>query len=221
MRIPLRTPARQPKFSQRSLTGRTASAGQSVIFESTLERDCFILLDFDPSVLRFASQPFSIRHEVDGADRRYTPDVMVEFAGPDGRLNRTVVYEIKYRDDLRDHWSEYRARFAAANRYCRQQGWVFEIMTEREIRTPLLENATFLRRYRTIPDRPLVRMHLLYTLQALGPTTPQALLAATYNSNESRAPALSTLWQLIATRQIPCDLSQKLTMRSRIEPGDA
>jgi hypothetical protein len=84
----------------------------------------------------------------------------------------------------------------------------------------LLENATFLRRYRTIPDRALVRMQLLYTLQALGPTTPQALLAATYASEESRGPALAALWRLIATREVACDLHQKLTMQSPIRSVD-
>ncbi len=180
----------------------------------------FILLDFDPHVTRFFEQPFTLSYHSDGALRRYTPDAQAEFAPANGQPARTVVYEIKYRDDLRENWHECRPRFVAANHHCRKHGWTFALLTEREIRTPMLENATFLRRYRTIADQPLVRMQLLYTLQALGPTTPQALLAAAYVSEQSRAPALSTLWRLIATRQIATDLHQQLTMRSCIRLPD-
>lgn len=220
MRLPLEVPARRLTLSHRSLTGRTATAGHSVTFESSLERDWFILLDFDHTVIRFMEQPFTLVYQTDGVSRRYTPDALAEFTAAMNKPARTVVYEIKYREDLQENWHEYRARFVAANHHCRQRGWTFTILTEREIRTPLLENATFLRRYRTIADQPLVRMQLLYALQALGPTTPQALLAAAYASEPSRAPALSTLWRLIATRQIACDLSQTLTMRSSIRSLD-
>lgn len=215
MRLPLNGPARRPGLNHRSLTGRTATKGGSAVFESTLENDWLILLDFDPDVTRICEQPFALSYRYEGQSHRYTPDALAEYGKTPGQL-KTVVYEVKYREELEEKWQEFRPRFTAANRHCRANGWTFSILTEQEIRTPLLGNATFLRRYRKIPDHPLTRMHLLYTLQALGPTTPQALLAATYASEESRMPALSTLWSLIATRQIACDLQQTLTMRSCI-----
>jgi hypothetical protein len=60
------------------------------------------------------------------------------------RHHRSVLYEVKYRDDLRAHWQDYRSKFKAARRYACTQGWVFRLITEREIRTPYLKNATFL-----------------------------------------------------------------------------
>jgi hypothetical protein len=174
-----------------------------------------ILLDFDPRVRRLEAQPLTVHYENDGLLCHYTPDALAEFDGGNGG-HTTVVYEVKYRSDLREKWDEFRPRFVAANRYCRERGWMFRILTEVEIRTPALENATFFRPYRTIPDQPLTRMQLLYTLQALGPTTPQALLAATYESPEAQMPALAILWHLIATRQIPADLNKPLHMRSLI-----
>jgi hypothetical protein len=45
----------------------------------------------------------------------------------------------------------YRPKFRAAQRYARQQGWRFRLVTERHMRTPYLENAKFLRPYRTLP----------------------------------------------------------------------
>jgi len=86
----------------------------------------------------------------------------------------------------------------------------------KHIRTPYLVNATFLRRYRFVPDQPAARMQLIYTLQALGDTTPQGLLAATFLTSETRMAGLTALWSLIATKRVWADLSQPLTMASRI-----
>lgn len=216
------TPARALRMSHRSLTGRVALRdGDTATFESSLERDWLIALDFDPSVVQIQVQPFTLTYLHGGRSRRYTPDVAATLRGPVGRRNAVVVYEVKPYEDLRDHWTEFRPRFQAAVRHCRSQGWLFKIVTEKHIRTPFLENATFLRRYRAIPDQPLVRMQLLYTLQALGTTTPQALLAAAYPCPTARAGALATLWSLVATRRVGAALDQPLTMASAIWAGSA
>src|SRR5437868_5438583 len=47
-------------------------------FESSLERDFFILLDFDLNVDRYEEQPVRIEYrDGDGRLRTYTPDVLV------------------------------------------------------------------------------------------------------------------------------------------------
>ena len=94
--------------------------------------------------------------------------------------------------------------------------WRFRIVTEREIRTPLLVNARFLRRYRNLGRDPLVCGQLLYSMKALGETTPQALLAAAYWTNESRMAALPMLWAMVAAQEIRADLNRQLTMASPI-----
>jgi len=47
-------------------------------FESWLERDVAMMLDFDPAVVAFSSQPFWLTWEQDGSARRHAPDY---FAG--------------------------------------------------------------------------------------------------------------------------------------------
>ena len=101
----------------------------------------------------------------------------------------------------------------------RDRGWCFRIVTEREIRTPLLENAKFFRRYRNLERNPLTCDQLLFTLKALGETTPQALLAAAYWTEETRMAALPMLWKLVAEREILTDFQRSLTMASPIRPG--
>lgn len=180
-----------------------------------MERDWLIALDFDPSVRLIREQPFSIQYEFEGQARRYTPDILAESVSSDGQVLVTV-YEVKPLDELRTDWQRYKPRFRAAVKHCRAKGWRFKIVTEREIRTPFVTNAKFLRRYRTVTPQPLVAQQLLYTLKALGETTPQTLLAAAYLPEEKQMAAVPELWRLVADRQIVALLDESLTMQSPI-----
>jgi hypothetical protein len=184
-------------------------------FESSLERDWLICLDFHPTITLVREQPFAIHYELDGRALRYTPDVLAQFAVAPGEL-ATVVYEVKPLDELQSRFTDYRYRFKQAIAFCRERGWRFKIVTEKHIRTPFLNNAKFLRKYRTLPMQALYRDQLLYSIRALGPTTPQALLALAYISDEKRMAALTELWRMIACREIGAELSQPLTMQSSI-----
>lgn len=207
---------RKLRTSRRSLTGRviTGSDGPAT-FESSLERDWLIVLDFSPEIRAIQVQPFTLFYELGDETKRYTPDVLVEFGKP-GQDNETTVYEVKYADELRNNWTKYKPRFKAALRYCKQNGWRFKIVNERHIRTPLLENARFLRRYRAQTTHQVTCEQLLFTMRALGQTTPHELLTAAFWSADSRLAALSMLWKMVACRQIAADLHRPLTMNSSI-----
>lgn len=203
------------KPARRGLTGKLVLAGEKLAgHESSLERDWLMALDFDWRVIRLQEQPYSLTYALDGELRKYTPDILATFR--EGANEWTVVYEVKSDEDLRKNWALYRPRYKAAVRDCRQKGWRFQIVTERHIRTTYIDNVRFLRRYRDLPLQPLHNDALLYTLSALGPTTPQALLAATWYDVEKRMVALCELWRLIALRKIAVSLTAPLTMTSAI-----
>lgn len=208
-------PARTLKESRRCLTGRVALEDGSAAFESSLERDWLIVLDFDSTVVEVREQPFTLTYDSPNGLRKYTPDVMARFAIK-GNQNDTVVYEVKPRDELRANWNLYKNRFQAAARYCKHFGWRFRVVTEREIRTPVLENAKFLRRYRNLDRVSLTCSQLLFSLKSLGETTAQSLLAAAYWTTETRMAALPMLWKLLAEGEICADFSLPITMASPI-----
>ena len=131
--------------------------------------------------------------------------------------NPPLLCEVKYRDDLRQHWTDYRPKFRAAQRHARQQGWRFRLVTERHIRTPYLDNVKFLRSYQAMAINVSYQTWLLNTLLELGETNPVSLLAAMTQDRWQQAQLLPTLWQLVTTRQIDADLSRPLTMQSRIQ----
>ncbi len=206
-------PARLVGVRSRGLSGRVALDQGSAGFESSLEQDLIELLDFDPRVSELLTQPFSIYHQEDGRRRRYTPDLRATFFGD---LPEVIVYEVKYQDELRADWKRLRARFGAAYRHCRQNGWRFKVLTEKHIRTPYLGNVKFLRRFIRLPEQELISGQLLYALKATGPTTVQALLSAAYMSSEARLRAIPVLWKMVADRRLGCDLNVPLTMSSTI-----
>lgn len=212
-------PVRTIPKNSRSLTGKVIDfrSHRGVSFESALERDFYVLLDFDPAVTDFEEQPVSIAYQDPvGVRRTYTPDVLVHYRPEARRDHRPVLYEIKYRDDLRTHWQEYRPKFKAARRYAHTQGWVFRLITEREIRSPYLKNAKFLRQYHDRePDRG-DRHRLLTFLAVQGETSPETLLASLSPDRWEHARFLPVLWSLIAIGEIGSDLTVPLTMHSCI-----
>lgn len=211
-------PARKIPIGRRALTGvmQTLSGG-SLAYESRLERDWYISLDFSPEVVSLHGQPFTLNYEGPQGRTRYTPDVKTEWLWPDGRTS-VIVYEVKEREELQANWANLKPRFAAARRHCRENGWHFKVVNERHIRTAYQANAAFLTTF-LLRDRAAMRPwieQLLYTFRALGPITVQALLAAAYMSPENRLMAIPALWRLVGERRIGTDLNKPLTMSSTL-----
>jgi len=116
-----------------------ASTGRHVEFESWLERDHLMLLDFDPDVTVVSSQPFWLRWQGEGGrDRRHVPDFFARLAGGTG-----VVADIRPDDRIPEKDVEVFAVTAAA---CAAAGWEFRRLGE--IDPVLAANVRWLSRYR-------------------------------------------------------------------------
>lgn len=210
-------PVRSIPKNYNNVTGVAAhlkSSGKAM-FESTLERDLLMLLEFDKSIKQFEVQPVKIEWtDALGKGRSYTPDVVAFSHRP---KQRPILYEVKYRSDIKKNWKELKPKFKAAIRFCKQNHWQFKIITEVEIRTQYLESAKFLlpfvrRGYSTETDMTL----LDNKLSELSPSTPRRLLEAIYSDEFNQATLLPTLWYLIGTGEIKTDLTNKVTMSSKI-----
>lgn len=213
-------PIRKIPKNYRNVTGIAAhrKAEGPAGFESTLERDFITLLEFRPDAERFEVQPLTIEWtDAAGRDRKYTPDVLVEWSRERRPGARPTLYEVKYRSDIGKRWDELKPKFKAALRFAKVQGWRFELVTEREIRTPYLNNAGFLLPF--VRRGPEVEEHmelLADALDRLGESTPAGLLAAIYRDEWNRAALLPTLWYLVGTFQVGADLDAPLNMESRL-----
>lgn len=226
--------ARKIKKSHTSLTGALVSVKDELFkaFESDLERDFLILLDFDPLVSSFYDQPVRIPYELlSGKMGYYTPDILVYYRTNhvSGLLKCPLLAEIKYKKDLQQNHHEYALKFKAAEKYAQERGWEYKVLTEDDIRTPLFWNAKFLRSYRRIKPKVVEGELLLEILQEGKIITVQELLdeaarrrvadsekfePAPQNDFYAKASLLSTLWYFVLQRVFVSDLSQKLTMQS-------
>ncbi|MBC9729825.1 TnsA-like heteromeric transposase endonuclease subunit [Streptomyces sp. TRM68367] len=115
-----------------------STTGQHVGFESWLERDRLILLDFDPEVVGISSQPFWLHWHDGERERRHAPDYFVRRA--DGSA---VVVDVRADGRIEPRDAE---AFEVTRLVCAQAGWGFERVGEPE--AVLLANARWLSRYR-------------------------------------------------------------------------
>ena len=201
----------------RSMTGRQGFSGQQ--YESALERDLLDLLAFDLNVERYDTQPVRLYYDAENGGRLpYTPDALIIYRRdiPSARDLPHLLVEVKYREEYQQRYRELKRRFRAARLYAREQGYRFCVLTEREIRTPYLENARLLRPYRDHASDPFREQTLLERLASLEEATPIERLQ-TFDMAE-RARCLAVLWKLVSEFRIRANLTEKITMRAKLRP---
>jgi len=86
-------------------------------FESWAERDVAMMLDFDPDVVGFSSQPFWLTWHQGGEERRRAPDYFARRADGTG-----TVIAVKADDSIEPADA---AALAATELACREVGWAF------------------------------------------------------------------------------------------------
>ncbi|WPO67191.1 heteromeric transposase endonuclease subunit TnsA [Acinetobacter haemolyticus] len=207
---------RQIGIQTRSMTGVVPDFGQ---FESSLERDFMELIRFDKNIELYTPQPLVISYiDKDNKKRSYTPDGLVEYRTDilPAKEMKPVLCEIKYRADFRADWKNLMPRFRAAKVFANEQGWDFQVFTEVEIRTPYLKNVRFLSGYLSDSYEIELQETILEKLSDLRESDPQTIMFILFRDKWMRASALPTLWYLIAMKRIGCELSEPLTMNSRI-----
>jgi hypothetical protein len=116
-----------------------ATSGTHVGFESWLERDHLMLMDFDPAVRAVSSQPFWLHwHDERGRARRHAPDFFVRRGD-----STAVVVDVRPDDRIADRDAE---AFAVTALACEQAGWEFR--RAGELDPVLTANVRWLSRYR-------------------------------------------------------------------------
>lgn len=211
-------PVRNIPIATRSITGTMPGGAR---FESALERDLMYILRFDINVDKYIPQPVKIEYrDKDGKLRSYTPDIIIYHRKDilPAKNMPTILGEVKYRDNLRENFKELRPKYKAAIHYAKERGWKFELLTDREIRTPYLANAKFLLGFMNpdpYPKYEIVQM-VLDRVRELRETDAQTLLVSIYRDKWNQAELLPVVWHLIAIRRIGNDLTQPITMRSKI-----
>ncbi|MCI3910583.1 TnsA endonuclease N-terminal domain-containing protein [Pseudomonas viridiflava] len=210
-------PVRSIGVSGRSVTGIVPLMGR---FESTLERDLMEIIRFDRRVSSFLPQPVKIEYKGDaGENRSYTPDGLITFQESASSPLPTL-YEVKYRANFREQWRNLLPKFRAAKSYCAQRGWRFEVYTEREIRTPYLDNVKLLWPFRNREPSPFQRAQILGVFESCNEVSVSNLFGMLAPDPKERGELIPALWHLIANGAVCCDLNIPLSMTTMLSIGE-
>jgi hypothetical protein len=115
------------------------ATGTHVGFESWLERDHLMLMDFDPAVRAVSSQPFWLRwRDGEGRARRHAPDFFARRGDGTG-----VVVDVRPDDRIPERDAE---TFAVTALACEAAGW--EYRRSGDLDPVLVANVRWLSRYR-------------------------------------------------------------------------
>lgn len=215
-------PVRKIPKNYTSLTGKISSNfdNRAIGFESSLERDFIKITNFNQHVEKFVEQPVTIIYKDNkGTERRYTPDFLIFYKSQikkEDNLSPNLV-EIKYENDLKLNYDKYKSKFLAARTYCEEKGWVFSVITDLDIRNDYLYNVNFLSRYSDIKkvNQTDVIM-ILGKLNSVKESCALEIINELARDQKRRGIILYTLWYLLSTNNIHSDLSERLTMKSKI-----
>jgi len=188
---------------------------RQVGYESSLEADLAQLLEFDEKIDYFIEQPCKIPYkDAKEKERIYTPDFMALFKKDiiPSHWDNPIIYEVKYKEDLKNSFDELRYKFQAAFTYSSKNHWRFKVLTEEHIRTEYLINAKFLLRYKYQYAELGLLNTVLDTLEFLKEATPFEIIATATNNKSRQAQLLYTLWSLTANHYIGCNFKKQITM---------
>ncbi|MEH3085438.1 MAG: TnsA endonuclease N-terminal domain-containing protein [Xylophilus ampelinus] len=203
--VTTRKGVRRIPISASSLTGNILGAE----FESSLERDLMLLLVFDEHVDYFQPQPVKIHYlSAEGKKRHYTPDVLVRFLAD----RPPLLCEVKPRKVLLEQADYFAPKFKAAEAYCAEQGWIFKVIDDEEIRTPRLRNIQFLWNFYDPTGDDLYASdphfwEIVNACKAYGrPFQMNEILTDLYPNIEQRGVAINQWWTMVAQGTLICDL---------------
>ena len=206
---------RKIKKSYISCTGYFASYKNKIqiAFESVLERDFYMLLEFDENVISYAEQPITINYEYkDGSKRRYTPDSLVTYKDGTERY-----YEVKYINEIRND-SELREKLDFLKLYFYDEHTLrFDIFTDEEIGKIYLNNLKFLYKFAFIPqdNKKIVKINKI--LNEVDNISVKELLNVLSDKQMDQMKWLSYVWRYVFENIKVINLYEKFTMNTELE----
>ena len=206
---------RKIKKSYISCTGYFASYKNKIqiAFESVLERDFYMLLEFDENVISYSEQPITINYEYkDGSKRRYTPDSLVTYKDGTERY-----YEVKYINEIRND-SELREKLDFLKSYFYDEHTLkFDIFTDEEIGKIYLDNLKFLYKFAFIPqdNEKIVKINKI--LNEVDKISVKELLNVLSDNQMEQMKWLPYVWRYVFENIKVVNLYEKFTMNTVLE----
>jgi len=206
---------RQIKKSYISCTGYFASYKNKtqIAFESVLERDFYMMMEFDDNVISYEEQPMTIHYEYyDGKNRRYTPDTLVTYKD---KMQKLI--EVKYDDELKNDLELQRKLQLLAKHIKKEQKINFEVYTDKFMDKQLLLNYKFLYNFVFIPNDTSKTETINRILNNTKGINVKDLLQKLNDNKIKQLQYLPYIWNYIFHNIHVIDRFKKLTMKTILE----
>lgn len=208
---------RKLQKNYRSITGHFPSIknNKSIAFESKLESELFLSLEFDDDVESYLEQP-QIIITVDEKEKPYHADCFIKMFDDTNRRNTIV--EVKYTTDLNkeENKEDYEKKFKAATIAANAIDMDFLVYTELSHSEKHIFNLDFLYRYKTQPKERKFDTTIKDLLSKAPMPAIDIAKSISTNSNEYIIVA-NAIWGLVAHGELSTDLEKELNMNSIIE----
>src|SRR2546421_5159544 len=132
--------------------GRATDRALSLESES-LMLDFFTTLEFDFNIAYFQRQPVEVGYlDSRGTQQSFCPEFLITYRQDitPAKSMKPLLCDVLTRTDIIHYWPDFKNRVRSANKYARARKWTYRVLTEREIRTPFLQNAQLLLPYRSL-----------------------------------------------------------------------
>jgi hypothetical protein len=157
-------------------------------YESLLERDWMLLMDFDREVESICEQPLRLRYLKDGLPASHVPDLLV------WRRGRPELCDVKSEERLAD--PDFQAQVHATGRACAEAGVGYRVLSEPD--RLLLMNVRWLAGFREPPvDLDGERERMRVVLSG-GPSTIAELLSGSWEVALACPVLMNMLWTGVA-----------------------
>ncbi|MGE4382008.1 MAG: TnsA endonuclease N-terminal domain-containing protein [Arcobacter sp.] len=209
-------PERKIPKNYRSVTGTFPSHKnkRNIFYESLLERDFYLLLEFEDDVVSYEEQPFKIYYQRAKSTYRYTPDVLVHYNSVLNQL--PCVFEVKMSDEIKEKKVFFEEKFNQIEKYINLNDLEFKMFTELDMDEIYLENAMFLYRYRDLNNQ-LISKNILEKIKLFSETSINNFLEHFSSNKFEQIELLPYIWQLIFLKKINTDMNIKITNSSIIK----
>jgi hypothetical protein len=181
---PVRTPGVYQR--QRHMPGRwfSTTARRFLEYESLLERDWMLLMDFDRDAEWICEQPLRLRYVKDGKPASHVPDLLV------WRSGRPELCDVKSQERVDD--PTFQAQVEATGLACAEAGIGYRVLSEPD--RQLLTNVQWLAGFRERPPDPNGDRARMLARSAIGSCTIAELVSCAREPMLARPVLMNLLW---------------------------
>jgi hypothetical protein len=180
----------------------STTVGRFLEYESLLERDWMLLLDFDREVEWICEQPMRLRYVKDARPASHVPDLLAWRAGT------PELCDVKSEERVAD--PEFQAQVRATGLACAEAGFGYRVLSEPD--RQLLVNVRWLAGFRERPADPDGERARMLSVLAAAPSALSELLAYAREPMLARPVLMNLLW----AGEALVDLSEPIGDGSRV-----